>query len=310
VKEFSASYDRTTKIVSILVSAFLIAIPLASRSLVIGGLPLLVLLISYIYSPRGYVVSSEGLIVKRWVGNILIPLESIQEIRPVSAGELRGSLRLWGSGALFGYYGIFRTPNMGNARWYVTDRGKCVAVRSETKTYIVSPDDVDGFMAAMKTWAPMVIHTSESPAVSGPVPKLIAIVATVIPLALVAAAWLYSPGTPGYTLTPDSLSIHDRLYPVTLQAASVDVPEIRVVDISTDTEWRPVMRTGGFANTHYKAGFFRVAGGERVRMYRTTQTRLVLLPPKGSGTPVLLEAAEPEQFVQEVRREWAGLASR
>jgi len=34
---------------------------------------------------------------------------------------------------------------------------------------------------------------------------------------------LYSPGIPGYTLTPDALSIHDRFFPVTLAADAIDV---------------------------------------------------------------------------------------
>jgi hypothetical protein len=48
-----------------------------------------------------------------------------------------------------------------------------------------------------------------------------------------------------------------------------------------------------------------VANGEKVRMYRAGGARLVLLPPKGSGVPVLLEVKDPESFVEELRRLWA-----
>ena len=123
-------------------------------------------------------------------------------------------------------------------------------------------------------------------------------------MGVAALAFLYSPGPPGYTLTASTLAIHDRFYPVTLKAAEVDAAHIGIVDVAVDREWRPTLRVNGFANSHYRAGWFRTANGLRVRMYRTRATRLVLLPPKGNGTPVLLEVREPERFVDEVRRAW------
>jgi len=64
------------------------------------------------------------------------------------------------------------------------------------------------------------------------------------------------------------------------------------------------MRTDGFANAHYRSGWFRVASGKKVRMYRADSSRLALLPPKGNGEAVLLETADPEKFVAELQREW------
>jgi hypothetical protein len=126
----------------------------------------------------------------------------------------------------------------------------------------------------------------------------------ILVILLVAGALLYSPGPPKYTLTSEGLTIHDRFYPVTVRAADVDVEHIQVVDIGVDPHWRPTMRTNGFANARYRSGWFRVAGGEKVRMYRTDSRRLVLLPPKGEAAPVLIEVKQPEAFIQEVRQAW------
>ncbi len=60
-----------------------------------------------------------------------------------------------------------------------------------------------------------------------------------------------------FTLTPTSLEIHDRFYPVTLGAASIDTPTVRVIDLAEESGWRPSVRTHGFANSHYRSGFFR-----------------------------------------------------
>jgi hypothetical protein len=86
----------------------------------------------------------------------------------------------------------------------------------------------------------------------------------------------YSPGPPSYTLTAEALTIHDRFYPVTLKAEAVDVSQIRVVDITLEPDWRPVLRT--IANGHYPSGWFRVA----------------------------LDVLEPDKFVETVRQEWSG----
>ena len=85
----------------------------------------------------------------------------------------------------------------------------------------------------------------------------------------------------------------------------MDVAHIRIVDFAVDTDWRPTARTNGFANAHYRSGWFRVASGQTVRMYRADSKRLVLIPPKGDGVNVLLEASQPERFIEELQRKWA-----
>jgi hypothetical protein len=145
---------------------------------------------------------------------------------------------------------------------------------------------------------------------SSPLGTIIAIGVALAALGLAAAAIVYSPGPAGYTLTPETLTIHDRFYPVTLRASEVDVRGIRIVDLRQNTAWRPIRRTGGFANSHYQAGWFQVAGGQKVRLYRANSQIVVLLPPKGNGAPVLYQAADPEKFAREIRAEWSSAARR
>lgn len=127
----------------------------------------------------------------------------------------------------------------------------------------------------------------------------------VIAIAVVAFVFLYSPGPPRYTLMADSLVIHDRFYPVTLNAADVEVDGIRMIDLGSEPDWRPTMRTNGFGTRHYHSGWFRLANGKKVRMYRADGRRLVLLPQRGAAPTVLLEVQDPNQFVREVRQKWA-----
>lgn len=242
-----------------------------------------------------------------------MPLREIQEARIAGADDFRGCIRLWGSGGLFGFYGLFRTSKLGTSTWYMTNRSNAVIVRSSEKTLVLSPDDTAVFVSIVRASAPLLMNSSSVQ----PQPPVLAaggfragmFVGVSVALAvagIVAAAVFYSPGPPEYTLTSDSLTIRDRFYPVTVSAAAVDVEHVRVVDLSSDPEWRPTLRTNGLANAHYRSGWFRVVSGRTVRMYRADSTRLVLLPAKSTGATTLLEVDHPAEFVQRVRREWAG----
>ncbi len=285
----------------------------ATKSTVVAGIGAVLIFLSYAYSPRGYAIFERSIVVKRLIGSVRIPLGGIREVRKATADDLRGCIKLWGSGGLFGYYGLFRTSKLGKSTWYVTNRGNAVVVTTDAVTTVVSPDSVDAFITAIHSSVPVpptalsdsLRESMRSHGSRSIIGKSIGAGIGVVVIAFIVFAILYAPGPPKYTLTPQALTIHDRFYPVTVSAASVDVEHGRIVDLGADTEWRPTARTNGFANSHYRSGWFRVANGKTVRMYRADSRRLVLLPPKGDGVPILLEVSQPERFVEEVRREWS-----
>jgi hypothetical protein len=310
---FSASYDLATKIVSLLALAVALVAVAASRSVVIAFLLFLGLCLAYAYSPRGYACEGRSVIVKRLVGDVTIPLDGLREARATTKDDFCGCMRLWGNGGLFGYYGLFRTTKLGKCTWYVTNRKNAVVLVRESKTVLLSPDDATGFLAAIGAFAPLappaVTVTDGAPQSSGGTGRLIGMIAGgaigAAALAFALFCVLYSPGAPRCTLDSESLEIHDLFYPVTVRAADVDVERIRAVDFAVNADWRPTARTNGFANGHYRSGWFRVASGEKVRMYRADGTRLVLLPPRSSGAAVLVEVQDPERFAAELRRLWS-----
>lgn len=306
---FSASYDLTVKIVSVLVILAALGGVVASHRVVVAFLLFLVLCLSYAYSARGYVCEGPRVIVKRLVGDVTIPLDGLREARLATADDFRGCMRLWGNGGLFGYYGLFRTTKLGKCTWFVTNRKNAVVLVTAAKTVLLSPDDVTGFLAAAGPYAaaePALDRALPVSATGSGMGRSIGVVVGVLiaTLALVAVMFgvLYSPGAPRYNLDSESLAIRDLFYPVTVKAADVDVERVRVVDFSVDADWRPMARTNGFANSHYRSGWFRVANGEKVRMYRADGTRLVLIPARSA--PVLLEVQDPDRFVEELRRLW------
>jgi Bacterial PH domain len=311
---FSASYDRTTKIVSTLVCLGLLAVIFAVQHIILTCLSILVILLSFAYSPRGYSLEAGSIVVRRLAGAARIPLNDVHEARRATPDDFRGCIRLGGSGGLFGYYGLFSTATLGKSTWYVTNRSHSVVVITGSKTVLISPDEPDQFLATLRTYAPIssasVPFSSRSMRSFSAVGKVVAIAAALVGMVAGIVAFSYSPGVPRYTLTHETLTIHDRFYPVTLSASGVDVNRIRVVDLAADPDWRPTLRTNGFANSHYQSGWFRVAGGEKVRLYRAGGQRLVLLPPNtAANAPVLCQADDPDAFAFAVRAAWSAPTS-
>lgn len=300
--EFRASWDTATKLISASVVALLLAIAFTTKSVIAGGLIAVLFAVTYAWSPAGYSVSAGTVVIRRLIGNIVIPAESIRQVRTAAAEDFRGCLRIFGSGGLFGYYGTFRTAALGKSTWYITNRSHAVVLSRDSGTVLVSPDDVDGFIAALGKPAPTTFD-AEPPGMSLGT-HWIQMAALIVAVAAVVGLVFYSPGPPAYTLTKESLVIHDTFYPVTLDASTVDTANVRMIDMDGDSQWWPVLRTNGFATAHYHSGWFRVGSGKTVRMYRADGKRLVLLPPKGDGTPVLLETKDPEGFIRQIQKEW------
>jgi len=310
---FDARYDRLTKIVSALAVALLVAVPvMALQAGWIGVVAALgsaaVLALSFAFSPRGYEISSGAFRVKRLAGDVVFPLDRLRFVRDATAADFWGSVRLWGSGGLFGYYGWFWSKALGRSRWYVTNRNRTVVIADGDQLILVSPDNRDEFLAALRGPEARPPVSSPRPASGGlAFPAAGGIVLGGVALALVAAAMFYAPGRPPLDLTPDSLVIHSWFYGMTVPASSVDVASVRVVELHTEPGWKPVLRTNGFGNSYYRAGNFRTASGQTVKLFTTGAARLVLLPPSSpDGTPVLLDATEPDRFAARVREAWGG----
>ena len=280
-QSFAASYDTLAKILSAVVIVSFLAIPIAARSLLLGAFELCVIALAYLYSPQSYAISGGFLLIKRLIGTVRLPLSSILELRAGTADDLRKCIRLWGSGGLLGYYGRFKTAKLGQCRWYMTNRSNSVIVVTGDRTLILSPNDVPGFLASVRrvvsvpeTAEGQVARASDTSRAGFAVGLWIGAAVAILVLCVVGFALMYAPGPPNLTLTSNSLTIHDRFYPVTVNAADIDVGGIKIVNIHTDREWKPIARTDGFANAHYHSGWFQVAGGS-VRMYWADGPRLI-----------------------------------
>jgi len=110
---------------------------------------IIIVILTYGFSPKGYVMEEGELTILRPFKAKNYPLSDIQSVSEVEKKNLKGSIRTFGVGGLFGYFGLFRNNTYGNMVWYATRRDRFVVIeRSNGKTIVITPDDPAAFVAA------------------------------------------------------------------------------------------------------------------------------------------------------------------
>jgi len=134
--------------------------------------------------------------------------------------------------------------------------------------------------------------------------QAIVLVTFLVIAAIGAVLLLLHPDPPKHSLSAHTLEIHEIFYPATIQAEQVDLDQARVIEWRTDARYRLVERTNGTGLPHYRAGWFRTAGGEKVLVYIADAREVVLLPGRNGGPTVLYETADPKAFLEKLKTRW------
>jgi hypothetical protein len=157
---YRASLDKTAIVITIAVT-ILFAVIIGGQYLIIKDagrvVPiyttaacLLIYLLTFAFRPVSYVVTKEELIVRRPVLNVYIKRTDIKSVELVDKKKISRSIRIFGVGGLFGYYGSFANSSLGRMTWYATRRDKPVLIKTvEGKKIIFTPDDRERFIAEL-----------------------------------------------------------------------------------------------------------------------------------------------------------------
>ena len=113
------------------------------------ALPLLVLAGTLPFVIRGYVLQERTLFINRLGWRTCVDLTALRSVQ-ADPNAMRGSLRLLGSGGLFGFFGVFRNRPLGVYRAYATDPQRAVVLKLSGRTVVVTPDDPDAFVAEVR----------------------------------------------------------------------------------------------------------------------------------------------------------------
>ncbi|MDR0506243.1 MAG: PH domain-containing protein [Dysgonamonadaceae bacterium] len=109
-----------------------------------------ILIFSALECPFRVSVEKEGIAIHRMIGNIIIPVQTIEEIRLCNDSDTGSSVRTFGSGGAFGYLGKFRNTQLGDYQMYVTDSSKKIIVKTKDKTFVFSCDKPEELIRAME----------------------------------------------------------------------------------------------------------------------------------------------------------------
>ncbi len=157
-KEYNLPADRFVKVCTVLVTLSLVLIVcifiylriiLKPFVLATSVIIFLIHAMTYLYSPKKIILNDDGVVVKRvLLGEVRIPYKSVKRVAIVKHPKM---LRLFASGGLFGYFGLFNLMNDQKKSVYVYARRLRDMVMIEAdKTYLIAPENPDEFVAELK----------------------------------------------------------------------------------------------------------------------------------------------------------------
>ncbi len=112
----------------------------------------LIYFIAFAFRPINYVVTKEEIIVSRPILNVHIKRSDIKSVELIERNKITGSIRTFGVGGLFGYYGNFANFSLGRMTWYATRKDKPVLIKTlDNKKIIFTPNEPDKFVSELNS---------------------------------------------------------------------------------------------------------------------------------------------------------------
>ncbi|MBM3413173.1 MAG: hypothetical protein FJY19_07325 [Bacteroidetes bacterium] len=158
--KFETSLDKLTKVITV-ISTILFAVVIVGflSNNTLSNEPSVLIAISILpityigvllFRPISYSLSAHKLTVIRPLKNIEFKLKEIEKVELLDNAMLKGTIRTFGVGGLFGYWGKFYNRKIGTMTWYATRWSNAVLITTKSNSKIVlTPDQPDIFIAEL-----------------------------------------------------------------------------------------------------------------------------------------------------------------
>jgi hypothetical protein len=144
--EFKTSLDKLAKVVTAVVTVLIIGIIVLQLIITITTL-LVSYLIAFMFRPISYVILDGLLVIHRPLLDIKIEVNEIKNVEILDSQELKGTIRTFGVGGLWGYWGSFANTRIGAMKWYATRMSNAVLITTvSNKKIVLTPDDPELFV--------------------------------------------------------------------------------------------------------------------------------------------------------------------
>lgn len=169
----AASWPTSLKVVSALGSILICGVTIGAIRAIppygfahrfgsgVACIPPALLLGSLLFVVRSYYVEGGHLAIRRLFWTTTIPVLGIHEAYhdPLA---LKGALRIFGNGGLFGITGLYWNKSLGRFRLFATDPKQAVVLRLHDRTVVITPDDPEVFLQELRRLFPRLLHPEET----------------------------------------------------------------------------------------------------------------------------------------------------
>ncbi|MGG7665313.1 PH domain-containing protein [Dyadobacter sp. BHUBP1] len=153
--KYTASIDKPTKTITIGITILFASIGILelltfSPEAKIGAFVSIAIMLAiywgtYVYRVTGYTLTDDVLTIHRPISDVTYSRHTIESVRIVTKEQLKFTIRTFGVGGFWGYFGKFYNSVYGKMTWYVTRRDQMVLIKTDNNTILLSPDDIDSF---------------------------------------------------------------------------------------------------------------------------------------------------------------------
>jgi hypothetical protein len=156
--QFGAPWGRTVKFATAVACALTVGLTVMIPFTMRGGarwaayagpaILVLVLGITALFCVRGFTIDRSELSIRRLFWDTRFPLGDLRDAQ-ADPSALKGAVRAAGNGGFLAITGWFYSKRLGKFRAFVTDPARCVVLEFKNRKVVVSPDDPEGFIAAL-----------------------------------------------------------------------------------------------------------------------------------------------------------------
>lgn len=160
--KYKASLDKQSEMISVVVTlVFILSIVVclvlfsSDKQMILLIVPIFLIIAYfsiYILRPLGYIITNDVIIIRRIAGNKEIKLNALKGVSVVNKKDIANSVRIFGVGGLFGYFGNFSNAKWGKMTWYITRMDQLVLIETIDKChFLLSPDEPEPFVKTFLT---------------------------------------------------------------------------------------------------------------------------------------------------------------